>query len=648
MTPSNYSHPLFIADKTASSGYTKNLAFGQVGFFEYLTGAAVSSTTKGSTPVVFATGSYHTVDKLGDYNQNISKTIKTVSFLPKDIVGFRKSSPISPVDEQVVIGYDGTNPEDSLTFLCGQKYTFQVRVWGEGVNNIFTRPIVRTFTLSTECCDENCTSGCTPIEVGHDYYAKKLADLINNDVELGQKGFVTAEAIISTVVDNSETYTEYTLELCDNGDIAALGDVQAAYIGSGYTITRKSRVGSLSTYTLKKLTGAPTAFTPTLPIYLEVCGSCPSGYSAVDATDTWLIKRPLVSGNTLTSSSLRDDYADAVGAQYASAFSVTISDANKTFIANTGSVALVQIIVPAGTAITALLADEVSLEGSRAASCTPSSNTTTSWVAQETWYRGSRTLHLTVNKDCGGSNMLTEVRAAYASAVAAGNMSGVTIVTAGTCSDVYSTVQYSDNLMQDGCLTNPTPIFSPLQPFNGIAWTEYATSTGSTSAYAGVRLTGSVVSNKEFIDSFLPTDYYSVSPLRLSIEQLFENGDTCNVLAKNVKMVRGVMSNQTGHFLKREFIKGQAYTAYGQFFDDVRTREVLDQQGWMKLVDTDALYTVYYLRVKQNADVNTPTVTNQNYFEYPIWVKAGTDTVTFESYMLSFLTRFGIDMTTEA
>lgn len=646
MTPSNYSHPIFIAESTVNAGYTKYLGFGQVGFFEYLTGAAVSTTTKSSTPVIFATGSYHTKDKLGDYNQGLSKTIKTVSFLPKDIVGFRKSPSITAVPEQVVMGYDGTNPTDTLKFLCGQKYSFQVRVWGEGVNNIYTRPIVRTFTLSTECCNDDCSTGCTPTELGRDLYAQKLADLINADVELGAKGFVSAAAIISNVASHSTTYTEYDLSICDNGDVAALGDIQAAYIGSGYTITLKSRVGSTSTYSLTKLTGAPADFTPTLPIYLEVCGSCPTGYSVVNGTDSWIVKRPLASGDTLASSGQQTTYANAVGAAYASALSVTVS--SKTFIANTGSVSIVQIVVPIGTAVTALLSDEVSKVGSRAAACTPSSNSSVSWTAQGTFYKGSRTLQLTINKDCGGANRLTDITNYFAADVTAGNISGITVATAGTCSDVYQTVQYSDNLLQDGCLTNPTPVFSQLAPFEGVAWVNASVSTGSTTAYAGIRLSANILNSPEFLDSFMPTDYYSVAPLHISIEQLFENGDTCNVWAKNVTTQRGVMPNQTGHFLKREFIKGQAYTAYGEFFNDVRTREVLDQQGWMKLVDVNAQYTVYYLRVKQNTDVNTPTVTNQNYFEYPIWIKDGSDTVTFESYMNGFLSKFGVTMTTEA
>ena len=328
MTPHFYNHPLFIVNEPMlTSGYTKDLVYGQLGIFYNSTRSAVDGSLKGNQPVILAAGSYHTKEKLSDYNQGLKQSIKTVAFLPTDIISFRKSPILSAVAEEVVMGYDGTNPTETLEFFCGKHYQFQIRVWGEDVNNIMLHPIVRTISLDTECCDEECTTGCTPFQLGTDFYTKQLVEKINSDVEL--KKFVKAEAILSGLTPKTTSYTKWNLTVADTGDITALGVIGATYNSVAYIDpVRESRNGIYSTYTMYMLTsaGTPSAFTPTAPLSLEACGTCPSGYTTVAATDTYMVVRPLSGSTDLTSAAAQDNYADLVGTDYG----VSI-DANKTF-----------------------------------------------------------------------------------------------------------------------------------------------------------------------------------------------------------------------------------------------------------------------------------------------------------------------------
>ena len=152
MFSQEYNHPPFLVKSIASTGSTSNLIFGQVGLFSQSTFQPVDASTLSANDFVFfATGSFHTTDSLGAYNNGLKQSVKSIFFRPADVIEIRKSAPIAAVNETMILGWDGVNNStcQSLSFTAGSTYRFQVRVWGEDVYATYLHPVVRTFTLVT-------------------------------------------------------------------------------------------------------------------------------------------------------------------------------------------------------------------------------------------------------------------------------------------------------------------------------------------------------------------------------------------------------------------------------------------------------------------------------------------------------------------
>lgn len=306
--PFEYTLPIFVGTGSVlTSGHSGDLGKGQLALVHGATGSVVTSASVSrDTPIKLAQGSWHNVDKLGQFVGGLTQSDKTPEFLVKDILQFERSKPRKAVSEQWILGWDGTNACGSFAFETGKTYRFSVKVWGEDVYGMFLRPIQReiTYTVAPNAAGTN-------VAVGTKEGAQEIARLINADPQL--KYFVKAEAIHSDYVATTATHHVYTLVVADTGDAAALAAVQAS---AGRTAVRVDRTGIMSTYEVVA-TSLPSAFTPGVARSLAECdGTCPTGYTLKPEQEGFIVTRPLAGTEDLTTSNLRSTFASTIAAAY--------------------------------------------------------------------------------------------------------------------------------------------------------------------------------------------------------------------------------------------------------------------------------------------------------------------------------------------
>lgn len=662
MFSQEYNHPPFLVKSIAPSTVgTSQLAFGQVGLFNQSNWSAVDPNALSATDFVFfATGSFHTTDSLSAYNNGLKQSIKTIFFRPTDVLEIRKSSPLAASNESMILGWDGVSGStcQSLSFTAGSTYRYQVRVYGEDVYSQYLHPVVRTFTLITDCdTSPNCTTGCAGSALPVDVWTKKMVDQINNDVEL-QK-FLLAESIFNVSNGTAASYTSFTLTIADSGDELALANVISFYASAFtalnainpntniplFVLNRSSYAAPYSTYTIT-ISGstAPGAYSAPQTVSLASCGgTCPTGWTATAAQYAYVITRPLAGNENFTYASGRTTYASGVANSYNISATISGTVTGYAFENFDAASAKVLVVISSATAPLALSADTVTYVSTRPASCTSPTASTVAWISSSTFYQVARTMCITLPKTCGttGSN-LAAVQSYYSSNP---NLSNFTVYASSSCAEQIRVTQTSD-LTQDGCGTIDNNTFKQLASYQGIVWSVCPCNSNldpitSGATLAGIKLT-TAYQTPEFGPSFLPTDYFNVKPYHIDIQQIDDTGNACQSFWANKTLQKGTMATQTGHFVARDYAQGMAYQAYSDIFEEVRMQEVLDQLWFKNVIDKNASYTVYYIKLRQFRDQsNSVRDYSPEIFEYPFYIKNGDDSVAFENYLVSIFSKFG-------
>lgn len=322
-----------------------------------------------------------------------------------------------------------------------------------------------------------------------------------------------------------------------------------------------------------------------------------------------------------------------------------------TFLSQNGASASVKVLVPAAIpTLGPLLADTVVAGASFGAICTPAALSAIAWVVGDPRYRTTRTLCVTVPKDCGGNSRLADVQAALANdtSIVSGT---IAIETVGDCADTYTLDQYSDNLLDDGCLSEDVPVYRNPQSFEGFVWADCpctSTSNPDDGTKVGVRLTAAYEDTKFGGCSFSPVDYYSVRPLRLEVTVLVggpgvdNEGSPCVSPVPSRRTRFSSMSTQSGEWLLRELIKANQYRVHGEFYADPRLREALDSMA-LKVVDRKKSYVTYHLKVRQNRLYQNH---NGDYspeiYEFVIAFPEAVSASTFELLVEGVTSQFGV------
>lgn len=465
-----------IAGATMSNGYSLNMTKGQFGVFD------MQKTSKSGLKAVSSflgkpkTDKY--VLKLGKTNLPVTrlqnnKSFSSFPFTLKDVVDLRVSAPNRTEQslDELIVGYNGINPQTAITFEKGDRYKLTVRLEGEpiGLLGYSENGVDVHVYLDADFCPP--FSGCDPCEDCDPCEAVDCLPIVLEAIERLKRQPLRGGAVVSDFIEVTPIrectteptpklipYNFYCMDVCDTGDETALAIVQSQYPDN--TVVRTKRVGATSSYQIlaDAADGLPTAFTTTLASVVKGCEDCPDGYTEV-------------TGGLLYAVCLEDDGVDqsAIVETLANAVAGT---ATKSEGQNKGqgfySVILSDELSDADfvTFVTANPTSVIQLVGDVDSICNPDKGDTIDWVECGTCdvIEECYTIDLPDN-ECGEDRLL-ELQQAFPSLVV--ELEG----TKGGCQTRYKTTTKS-NLVCEEC----DPIFldsfitEAPESFEGRDWT---------------------------------------------------------------------------------------------------------------------------------------------------------------------------------
>ena len=483
-------HFTVLGGAVKTSGRSLQLANGQIGLFRTddttKDGILAVSTVLGAPKnrqYQIRVGSA----PLGVTRSQSSKSWSTFPFTLGDVLDVKVSAPDSTeqgVDE-VIVGYNGIDADTSISFpKKGQRRSIYLKLSGEYIgmlgypNNEVT---VEYAMESTPCdptntceeCDECTETDCATIVLDAVEFLKSY--------EL-RGGIKVSDAVDITPVKSCATsptyvdvdYTFQTLTICDTGDDNALAIVQAQY--PDYTITRKNRVGSNSTYELLAVDGAViTDFEEQIASILKGCDTCPAGYTA--------------SPDGILYAITIDDAGDSATAITAIELLPGADTATGTFQGRSNNIGTYTVIVDdelTEAEIAAFVAtnDTATVEkvGVVSVFCdADGAGTTTAWVDGDTCTLSNETYEITLPDNECGQTRLAELQAAFPS---------LTIVKKGTSTQTVNLAGASGtgNIIVNGVSylsTFNTDIATTEQDFVTARAAAILAATGAVVTYAG-------------------------------------------------------------------------------------------------------------------------------------------------------------------
>ena len=663
----NYSYhvPFYLVNGgVATSGHSADLKPGQIGLFDRQ-GFNVATGMGNGKEFFFAQGA---TGGLGWYGEPVRVSHKSPFFKGVDVEDMYLSKPQRVVNEEWVIGYNGSPSSVGLRYVVGEATRFKIYFHGQPTYRFFNAPkeYVVSYTPKEGCvtpCDgDDCPEGIADCEV----HTQALIDQINNHPELRKFG-VTAKYVSNTFVATTPNMEKYCLTLCDNGDAMALNAV-IAQAPTGVVVTRTARVGSLSTYQFcqPEADAAPAAFQQTNSVLQAVCEECPADSFLIEAKDVFYVKRPIVGGEDFSTAATRDTYANVVWSDYATSESITTTtsttstttaagtfNADAVFIGHDGATATVKLKFPQGTVLDPVLgADIIEFSHTEPAVCVFDAPVAVAWEECGTGISSSRTLILkNINRpDCDTEgDRLADIEATLAG-VKGIDLDSLEVVPGDACKDDYTVDQVSLDCLDEGCLTsNVTFTYDNLPAFENEAWTVVPPAhVDDATRKCGIRITAGYIDPKFGDCSFDPMDYYETEPVKFELSLLGEDWDRCDFADRpTVSQSRiGQVSRQSGEYVVRELImKTDAYLKHvDQFAREPRMREAFDMQ-LLSSVDRTAYYNLYYVRFRASYG-HSYRKNEQERFTAVFAFKEGDSTaISFESNVLDVLTaKSGVTM----
>lgn len=222
-----------------------------------------------------------------------SRTDKDQSTMPfslNEIVELRVDAPKNTkqkVDE-VIIGYDGMNPNSAFKFKTGDSYfRLSLELKGGAIAYRGGKGDTEIVNINVEVpncdsydgcvdCDECAAVDCKVVTL------EAIERLKRRELTGGRTvgEFVDITPVFSCDTDASLTevaYDYYCLEVCDTGTDEALALVEAQY---DTKVIRTDRTGSTSKYQLMlpASAGAPADYGQTIASIIKGCSECPAGW----------------------------------------------------------------------------------------------------------------------------------------------------------------------------------------------------------------------------------------------------------------------------------------------------------------------------------------------------------------------------------
>ena len=557
-------------------------------------------------------------------NQDVTLRSEPVSLRNVDLIKFQ--SPVKVEKPNVYyLGYNGIDSCKTLKFECGKTYMFNVHVKGRPVRNVLGNDYNEIIQITTGCCDDcntSCESG-TNCSVYVDELVRNF-----NDPNRWTSRFFTAEKVISAdcapTLDQTN-FVEYTLTVCDNGDELALSAVQNTVSMTNYTqVVVKDRHAPYTTYqVIEKVsgTGQPGNFTQS-SIVLQNCAVCPSGFSAVAGGYAYIVEIDNANPAAVLST------VQAVWATATSASLIKFEGGISQYYV----VASAVLTDPANGVDAKIVLDL----GTVPARCT-GPTTTNVWAEGETFYKVQRDICITVKvDDCdtdangnGVGETLDRLETAFAAYPEV--VDGLTLDAYSTdCLLRYTSTQFNNKYLQDGCDTFAVAEFDELPLFEGQRWTvcpcegwTVNETTGcpvppadpSGCCQCGIKFTGKETT--EVLDEFPGYDYFQYlekEPIVLSVSLYTEENslDICNSYSPTWFQSQWATFRQLrGDDVIKYMIKEQFYNKVPWLNQIDKENQLFHiREGIKKQVDEKAFY--YAISLYHNVDYNGNTTAHNN------------------------------------
>jgi hypothetical protein len=654
-------HKYFVCSgDVATSGSSADLVAGQLALVSAKDFKAIKAADAKKSvhkEVVVAVGSHHDTDSLTQFLGGMKESHKSRKINGNYISKFYLSKPKRAQNHVIAIGYNGVSECQPIAGTCDTTYTLRVEVKNSPALRAFNRNLYRDIQVHTPCCSVE-GEAADPM-----WIADEMVKQINTDMEL--KHFVRAEKIFTPLKPFDSTvvlYNIYQLSLTDGGAASDLAAVQKQY--AGYKVARVGRNAnvSLSTYEMARASGAgaPAAFANQDIKVIPQCETCPAGYTLTDRLYKFILRRPetaTANGNSITDY----DATTSVYVSHESGVSTYILYRETPLPSDEALAVQGDVLINTGEIV-----DSV---------CTLDVVSTVAWTKTDEAYKNTRTLCITVSKDCGETvipttttstttttssttstttispnSVLGRLQAFYSdnSEVVSGS---IALKTEGNCADVYEIKQYSSNLLQDGCDFKAEAVYNVLQPFEGHVWEECPcldASEDETAYKVGIKLTAAFQETKFGNCSFQPSDFFEVEPVKILASLVDREGNICNPDKwAFTELQEGKQASGGGEGLLRDYLISMGYKGTEDRWDsDARFREVKNIVA-DKVVDRDKFYKIYTLihhipsfdqsRLRVNQEVYAlhfafPEDADTAAFEKVIGGYAGSNDVFLESY----------------
>lgn len=440
------------------SGFTDALAVGQIGVFLY----DVKKDQVALFPPDFSKNrAIQIIQGTPELPGNLLAAVANASDRSKPIKGkkiidWQGRAAERGQNQKIALGFDGVDTTKNISAVCEESKSVFLKLSGGPIDEIFHtegKGYVRMYNIFSGCCDD-CGDNCAAASA--ELMADDLVNQINNDpiLSLGTRTgnkLVRARKITGSAPTTPDANcTEWLLSICDNGDDTSLGLVQSQY--NGFIVTRKSRTGSDSVYSLIQdaVLPAPADFSNEGLVLINDCGVCPSGagYVAVGGGFAYKVNRV--------------DAGDAGAlAAVIAAYGIVVTPDDEVAVRVIYQFGQSTYVLVSETELVAIGADSIEFLGETRNSCVLQTPTLIPWTEGDEYNRYNRTFKITLNDNVCGVSRLEELQAAYPTLV-------IVEAVSGECVRQFTTVILS-NCVPPGCPADAPTWIAP-DAFQGIQW----------------------------------------------------------------------------------------------------------------------------------------------------------------------------------
>lgn len=319
------------------SGYSGELAKGQFGIFDVQTVSSKGLKALDNFSNLSRNAKFEMRLGKADVAVTRSQSNKSWSSIPFKLEDVKKISVSAPtvtetIFDELTIGYNGIDPETSMSFKAGDNVVIDLELSGEAMGLLGYKDNmvnVKVYIDVPECDYENTCEDCDPCAT----QCKEVVDLavkrLKEKVLLGNvpiTDYIDITPVLSCdpagEAPQLVPYDFNCLSVCDEGDSNALAKVAGQY--PEFKVERTSREGSISKYEILAEQGTTLAdFETSLPTLIKGCLECPTGYTEVEGgfvysvtlEDDGVDSEAIVEGlaNAVAGSAVKQGQNDGVG-----------------------------------------------------------------------------------------------------------------------------------------------------------------------------------------------------------------------------------------------------------------------------------------------------------------------------------------------